>query len=151
MKKPKHIPAVQDMKWVFFILTAIILAVYIYKQDKSDFKNIFLGKENPKQEISEKVFELATEQQIEELDEKIKALQNDLDKKLIELQQTDEELKKRNLLLGTITNENFYILKNRGILKDLLYLNLDWTIDRLPKYIQLPNKEDIEKLLKDNQ
>lgn len=151
MKKSKHMPAAQDMKWVFFILTAIILAIYTYKQDKNLLKSIFLGKEKPREEISEKVFQLATEQQVEELDEKIKSLQSDLDKKLIELQQADEELKKRNLLLGTIVNENFYILKNRGNLKDLLYLNLDWTIDRLPKYIQLPNKEEIEKLLKNNQ
>lgn len=151
MRKIKTLKLSIDNKWVFFILTAILLGVYTYKKDVNVLKKLFFGPQEEKNEISEKVFQVATEQQIEELDEKINDLKNELEKKSIELQQTTEELKKKNLLLGTIVNENFYILKNRGNLKDLIYLNVDWTIDRLPKFIQIENKEELEKLLKDNQ
>lgn len=151
MKKNKKTSDQQEIKWVFFILTALLVGIFCYKQDKDYFGKLFSKYKVEENKRSEKVFNLATEQQVEELQEKIQALESEHDKRYQELKQANYDLKKQNILLGTIVNENFYIIKNRKNIYDILYLNFDWTIDRLPKYIQLPNQEEIQKMLKDNQ
>lgn len=151
MKKNKKTSDQQEIKWVFFILTALLVGIFCYKQDKDYFGKLFSKYKVEENKRSEKVFNLATEQQVEELQEKIQVLESEHDKRYQELKQANYDLKKQNILLGTIVNENFYIIKNRKNIYDILYLNFDWTIDRLPKYIQLPNQEEIQKMLKDNQ
>lgn len=150
MKKKEKNTIHYESKWVLFILTAILLATYLYKKDKKTLNSILFNQQ-PSAPMSSKIFDVASEQQIEELDEKIRTLRNEFEKKTIELGQSDEQQKKRNALIGMIINENFYILKNKMNLKDVLYLNPDWTIDRLPKHVKIENTEEVEKYLKENQ
>lgn len=52
----------------------------------------------------------------------------------------------RSALLGAIMNHNAYIIRNGGDAEDLMYINQDWTIDGLPKYVANPSA--LERFLK---
>ncbi len=51
----------------------------------------------------------------------------------------------KTFLLGLITNENTFILKQGKSKKQMLTLNKNWTLNQLPIYLELTDK-DIEYL-----
>lgn len=149
MKKRKINLTHHEIKWVLFILTAILLATYLFKKDKNLLNDMLFPKKPQQSDLSSKLFSVASEQQIEELRDEVKNLQKSVEAKNFELEQLIGELKKRDVLLGTIFNENFCIIKNKNNPKDILFLNPNWTIDRMPKYIKIPDREVVEKFLKE--
>lgn len=50
-------------------------------------------------------------------------------------------------LMGLLLNENFNILDQNKNVGKLMFFNRDWTLDRMPKYIEL-SEDDIEYLKK---
>ena len=65
-----------------------------------------------------------------------------------ELEKIKERIKRqeeKTFLLGLITNENTFILKQGKSKKEMLNLNKNWTLNQRPIYLELTNK-DIEYL-----
>lgn len=70
--------------------------------------------------------------------------------KKVESQQKDEiskindKLKTHNnkiTLLGMATNENFLIMYNNASRENFIFLGRDWTIDRMPQYLELSEED----------
>jgi len=59
----------------------------------------------------------------------------------------------RITLMGTLLNENFVIMGNNYDRSDLIFFNADWTIDKMPRYLQIQEKdrEYLQKFVKPNQ
>lgn len=79
--------------------------------------------------------------------------------KRVESQQKDEigkingKLKWHNdriTLLGMTVNENFLIMYNNASRSNLVFLNRDWTIDKMPQYLELSesDKEYLRQFVK---
>jgi len=54
---------------------------------------------------------------------------------------------KKLFLLGLVTNENAYIVKQNKNKKDMMFIEKNWTVDKGPTYIHVTDK-DIEYLEK---
>jgi hypothetical protein len=87
-------------------------------------------------------------------DAEIAKLRTDLEKSLAENKGKYEEIAaKLNItshkvaLMGLLLNENFNILNQNRNVSSLMFFNRDWTLDRMPKYIEL-SEDDVEYLKK---
>jgi hypothetical protein len=56
----------------------------------------------------------------------------------------------RITLMGMLLNENFVILGNNYDRSDLIFFNSDWTINKMPRYLQIQEKdrEYLQKFVK---
>lgn len=56
----------------------------------------------------------------------------------------------RLTLMGMLLNENFMIVRNNNNKDHLIFFNRDWTLDQMPRYLQLSNddKEYLKKFVK---
>lgn len=56
----------------------------------------------------------------------------------------------RITLTGTLLNENFVIMRNNYDRSHLIFFNADWTIDKMPRYLELQekDKEYLQKYVK---
>lgn len=71
---------------------------------------------------------------VEELQTKNKSIEESMSKQA-----------RRTAFLGILHNNNFVIMKNNYNRQDLVFFNRDWTIDAMPKYLNL-STEDQEYL-----
>lgn len=78
---------------------------------------------------------LCHERQIDKLTNQYDSIMN------CQYQMNKDLRRNRNLLalVGSLHNENWCAVRNGS--RDYLYINHDWTIDRLPKYLTLSNSE----------
>lgn len=88
-------------------------------------------------------------------DPQIKALRAELDRMKAENKQQFDSLDRRVkwngdriTLLATVQQENFLTIRNGG--NNFIYFNADWTIDRMPQYLELTpeDKDFLNKYLK---
>lgn len=87
-------------------------------------------------------------------DADIAKLRSDLEKNAAEYKaKYDEVMGKLNTasqkmgLMGILLNENFNILNQNANRDQLMFFNRDWTLDRMPRYIEL-SADDVEYLKK---
>jgi len=66
--------------------------------------------------------------------------------KLEELAKKLDITSNRVILMGMLLNENFNMLE-QNVQDNFMYFNADWTLDRMPRYLQL-SESDIEYLRK---
>jgi predicted P-loop ATPase len=71
--------------------------------------------------------------------DKTQALLRNNDKTLQRFKRSLESYGDSITLLGTLNNENFSCAKHGQ--NDFLYLNSDWSLNRVPKYIQMSEKD----------
>jgi hypothetical protein len=55
--------------------------------------------------------------------------------------------------MGLLLNENFTMIMNGKDASDFVFFNRDWTLDRMPKYIEMTedDKEYLKKFIRTNQ
>lgn len=56
------------------------------------------------------------------------------------------------VLMGLLLNENFNIIRQSANYEDMVFFNKDWTLDKMPKYIDLSDddREYLRKYIKEN-
>lgn len=59
----------------------------------------------------------------------------------------------RIALMGVLMNENFVIMGNNYDRSDLIFFNADWTINKMPRYLQIQenDRKYLQKFVKPNQ
>jgi hypothetical protein len=140
--------------FVFFVLLVIIgLATILVYDNKTGnhFKNWIFSSFQTKQSVSvvkEEIF-----------DPELVKLKSDIDKfKLENKSSLDAINAKLNVnsskigLMGLLLNENFSMIMKGADASDFIFFNRDWTLDRMPKYIELTedDKEYLKKFVRPN-
>jgi hypothetical protein len=75
----------------------------------------------------------------------IAQLVTDVEELQIKSKTIEESMSKqacRTALLGILHNNNFVIVKNNYNRQDLVFFNRDWTIDAMPKYLNLSTEDE---------
>jgi len=151
------------MTFVFLLIVLACATLYVY-DDKTGghFKNWTLSHfhtnkiESPSSTYPVDPVEPKITQPIEPSfkDAEIAKIKNELTKFNLENKtKYDEITAKLNVtshkvgLMGVILNENFNILDQNKNVHKLMFFNRDWTLDRMPSYIEL-SEDDIEYLKK---
>jgi hypothetical protein len=140
--------------FVFFVLLVIIgLATILVYDNKTGnhFKNWIFSSFQTKQSVS-----VVKE---ETFDPELVKLKSDIDKfKLENKSSLDAINAKLNVnsskigLMGLLLNENFSMIMKGADASDFIFFNRDWTLDRMPKYIELTedDKEYLKKFVRPN-
>lgn len=154
---PVIVPVIENKDsstFVFFVLLVIIgLATILVYDNKTGnhFKNWIFSSFQNKQSVS-----VVKE---ETFDPELVKLKSDIDKfKLENKSSLDAINAKLNVnsskigLMGLLLNENFSMIMKGADASDFIFFNRDWTLDRMPKYIELTedDKEYLKKFVRPN-
>jgi hypothetical protein len=135
------------------LLVIIGLATILVYDNKTGnhFKNWIFSSFQTKQSVS-----VVKE---ETFDPELVKLKSDIDKfKLENKSSLDAINAKLNVnsskigLMGLLLNENFSMIMKGADASDFIFFNRDWTLDRMPKYIELTedDKEYLKKFVRPN-
>lgn len=153
--------------WAFAILFLVLTLTSLYIYDNKTGGNIkkwatsfFHNSSSEKK--SDKVEKPKVQENKPEVldDAEIAKLRAEVAKiKTVNKAQYDEIMAKLNtvsnkvVLMGLMLNENFNIIGQNIDYGDLIYFNRDWTLDKMPKYIELSDEDRdyLRKFIKENQ
>jgi hypothetical protein len=159
--KPVEIKPVEDTPkdsgtWLFLILFLIlgITIVWIYDDKtggkiKSSIMSTFHSKENVKPEEKE----LISDAEVAKLKTELEKFRSE-NKTVIDAIQAKLNSNSSKIgLMGLLLNENFTMIMNGKDASDFVFFNRDWTLDRMPKYIEMTedDKEYLKKFIRTNQ
>ena len=68
----------------------------------------------------------------------------DIERKLMEVEGRVDRQAYDIRLLAIMHNENFAVVKKATGIRDIIFINKDWTIDRMPSHLTLTNEEKDE-------
>ena len=71
----------------------------------------------------------------------------DIERKLMQVEGRIDKQDDNIWLLALLHNENFSAVRKATGIQDILFINRDWTIDRIPSHLLIPN-EDANKIYK---
>lgn len=159
-KKPS---SVLPMTLLFIVLAIGLLVAYDLKTD-GEVQAWILSKFEKKSEqfepstvnpvpVTPQSNSVAPLNVISELNDRISKLEVENKAAINELSEKTSWNSHRIGLMGIIFNENFLIYKNNLDRKNIVFFNRDWTINQMPKCIDLTeeDKEYLKKYIKTNQ
>jgi hypothetical protein len=136
------------MMLLFVVLGISIFIAYDFKTDGYIQKMVFSEKPEIEKNIPiiERKEPIVQNKEIETLKEEMKKNKDILDKIVSKTQSNTDRI----ALMGVMINENFCIDKNNFSKEDMIFLNRDWTLNKMPKYIILSedDKEYLNKYVK---
>jgi len=150
--------------WAFLILFLVLSLASLHIYDDKTGGNIkkwafsFFHNSEAKAEKTEKPKVQETKPNFNE-DAEVAQLRSEVAKiKSLNKAQYDEIMGKLNtvsnkvVLMGLLLNENFNIIGQNINYGDLIYFNRDWTLDKMPKYIELSDEDRdyLRKFIKEN-
>lgn len=80
--------------------------------------------------VKNKVAQIPREKHVAEIEQRLVEMQTSIDKHTLAIH-----------LLAILHNEDFASVRQATGNQDLIFINKDWTIDQLPKYLKLPKEE----------
>lgn len=164
------IPVVEENKgpgtWAFLVLFSILglASLYIYDDKtggkmKSWVASRFHTAPQEQKPNLPKENKPAQQPKIEIGDAEVAKLRTELEKLKTENKaQYDAVIGKLNtvgnkvVLMGLLLNENFNIIRQSANYEDMVFFNKDWTLDKMPKYIDLSDddREYLRKYVNEN-
>lgn len=152
---------VLPMTLLFIVLAIGLLVAYDLKTD-GEVQNWIISKFEKKSEkidslpiepISPPVNNTTPISVVNELKDRMSKLEVDNQTALDKLSEKVAWNSHRIGLLGIIFNEDFSIMKNNLDRRNIVFLNRDWTLNQMPKCIELTeeDKEYLNKYVKPNQ
>lgn len=119
-------------------LFLILIALMYFSVEK--YKSLGVNEERlPEKNIPNNISNIFSEKKsdLDAVKEKI----NVINEKQKQLEVNLSTVKNRVVLFGALHNENWSILKDGKDKKDLIFVNEDWTINGLPKYILISDED----------
>jgi len=75
-------------------------------------------------------------------------VQNELDEvyaQLEKLTSDNEEIYRRVSLLGSVCNNNFYVVRNKKPVSDMVAVKRDWRLDKVPPHLHISEPEEYKE------
>ena len=142
--------------WLFLVLFLIlgITIVWIYDDKtggkiKSSIMSTFHSKENVQPEEKE----LISDAEVGKLKNELEKFRSENKTAIDAIQAKLNSNSSKIGLMGLLLNENFTMIMNGKDASDFIFFNRDWTLDRMPKYIEMTedDKEYLKKFIRKNQ
>ena len=142
--------------WLFLVLFLIlgITIVWIYDDKtggkiKSSIMSTFHSKEN----VQPKEKELISDAEVGKLKNELEKFRSENKTAIDAIQAKLNSNSSKIGLMGLLLNENFTMIMNGKDASDFIFFNRDWTLDRMPKYIEMTedDKEYLKKFIRKNQ
>jgi len=142
--------------WLFLVLFLIlgITIVWIYDDKtggkiKSSIMSTFHSKENVQPEEKE----LISDAEVGKLKNELEKFRSENKTAIDAIQAKLNSNSSKIGLMGLLINENFTMIMNGKDASDFIFFNRDWTLDRMPKYIEMTedDKEYLKKFIRKNQ
>lgn len=131
-------------KYYIAIIVLVIFGVFIYNQKSDNPIRYWFANRIKFKDVDGSIKSFDGKIQFQSEIEKMQHNMGEIDKKLT-------WINKRVTLLGVLANENLMILGKGYDKSKLIFLNVDWSIDKMPEHVKLEpsDKEFLQQFLKD--